>query len=240
VRQLENDWDRLVEAWAGAGGGPKEEAMLREALGGDLAALAGELDEVRGAYATRPVARTVEALDRLVRRIDEVGERIAALDVSRRVSRAWEQVAIDLRRLRQVRVAVAEIEDLSDELKRFLLRTDEEAAASDLDAIRSHRFDAAAHVVAQQGRLEAAVLEFEEAADALKTAYRKSPDRRPKGLRRDVETLARTARTIDFTVADASTPAEVRREWEELVPFLRVVLESHGWSGIGQGWETHR
>jgi hypothetical protein len=132
-------------------------------------------------------------------------------------------------------VAVADIEDLSDELKRYLLRTD--AEASDYETQVTKGSGRARHQV-HDSRLERAVLDFEEAADALKALHRKHE--RPRGTRDLVERLARAARTIDFSMGEESTPVEARREWAEIVPQLRVVLASEGRRRIGAGWETHR
>ena len=63
---------------------------------------------------------------------------------------------------------------------------------------------------------------------------------RPKGIRPLLDRLARSARTIDYSLADASADPEAQREWNETLFPLRLLLQAHGLKGIGVGWESHR
>ena len=120
--------------------------------------------------------------------------------------------------------------------KRLLVRTD--GAASEFDPwIAKSGGGRDTHQV-HRGRLQKALLEFEEAADELKALHRKS--KKPRGQRPLIDRLARSARTIDYSMADASTDPEARREWNETLEPLSLLLEAQGLRGIGVGWETHR
>ena len=125
---------------------------------------------------------------------------------------------------------------MTSNLKRLFQRTDGQASQYDAWLAKSgggtdpHRV--------HRGRLERSLLEFEVAADELKRMHRKTA--RPKGVRPLLDRLARTARTIDYSMADASTDPEAQREWNEALFSLRLLLQVHGLKGIGEGWETHR
>lgn len=256
-RQIENDWDLLVVAWRdrveGLEGTETEQAAVEE----ELFALEDALDEARDLYASRARYENVEEAGRLLERMTALEEPFRALEPPKPLREAWEQVAIDGRRLRHeaavssgelkgsvlvlpapdsVRASVAEVEDLSDNLKRLLLRTEGQASEFDF-ALAKSGGGADPHRV-HRGRLERALLEFEEAADELKAMHRKTA--RPKGVRPLLDRLARSARTIDYSMADASTDPEAQREWNEALFSLRLLLQVHGLKGIGVGWETHR
>ena len=257
IRQLENDWDRLMEAWdrsVGALKGTEEgQAEARE----ELLSIDAELDDLRDGYAERSREETLEAVDALLPRRDPLFEQLRLLEPPERFRAAWNQVHVDFKRLGheletarggersllyhepdpdRLKVAVAEIEDLSDELKRYLLRTD--AEESDYETHVTKAGGGRARYRVHDVRLERAVLDFEVAADELKTMHRKHE--RPRGTRPLIDRLARAARTIDFSMGEESTPAEARREWREIVPELEYLLDAYHWRGIGTGWESHR
>lgn len=256
-RQIENDWDLLVLEWERRGKGPEGSESQQAFVGEELFALEDALDEARDLYGARARYENVEEAERLLERMTAIEELFLILEPTPDLLAAWHQVALDGRRLRQeaevssgklegsvlvlpagdsVRASAAEVEDLSDNLKRLLLRTDAEASRSDAQVAKAGG-ERNRHQV-HRGRLERALLEFEEAADELKAKYRKKA--RPKGVRPLLDRLARSARTIDFSMADASTDPEAQREWNETLFPLRLLLQVYGLEGIGVGWETHR
>jgi len=256
-RQIENDWDLLAVAWERRDGGLEGTEAEQTVVAVELMAIENALDEARDLYASRARYENVQEAEGLLERMSALEVLFLPLEAPKPLREAWEQVAIDGRRLKHeaevssgkldgsvlvlpppdsVRASVAEIEDLSDNLKRLLLRTEGEASAFDpwiaksgggRDSHRVHR-----------GRLEHALLKFEVAADELKAMHRKTA--RPKGVRPLLDRLARSARTIDYSMADASTDDEAQREWNETLFPLRLLLKVHGLKGIGVGWETHR
>lgn len=255
IRQLENDWDRLLEAWR-AWDAPESKEAARARAFEQLAEIDAELDRMRDEYPDRSLEESLEAVEALLPRRDPLFEELRLLEPPGRFREAWNQVHLDFKRLAHeaeaargegpgwlgrmpnpdpLKIAVAEIEDLSDELKRYLLRTDAEASEHETQVTKGS--GRARHRV-HYNRLEHAVLDFEEAADELKALHRKHE--RPRRTRDLVDRLARSARTIDFSMGEESTPEEARREWREIVPELRVVLASEGRRVIGAGWETHR
>jgi hypothetical protein len=257
VRQIENDWDLLVAAWEDGIEGLEGTEAEQRAVAEELLAIEDALDEARDLYTSRARAENVEEARALLERMTALEEPFLALEPPKALNEAWQQAAIDGRRLRHeakvsagdakgsvlilpaddpVRASAAEVEDLSDNLKRLLLRTEGEASEYDAWIAKSgggrdrHRV--------HRGRLERALLEFEVAADELKALYRKQA--RPRGVRPLLDRLARSARTIDYSMADASTDPEARREWDETLDPLRLLLNVYELKGIGVGWETHR
>lgn len=240
IRALENDADRLWltfeahdESWA-----------WRVSLRNALREFEELTDALRDDYRSldRPeLERRVRQVLTWDRRLADAYRDLEAPDV---LEAPAAQVRFDLQRLEaelgfsdperrgnvaqlegldRMRLAVVEVEDLSDNLKRHVLRA--ELDPPEIDERQVAKKDGERRYEVIRTRLQMAAVEFEHAADELKRAFRRR--RGPGDVRKTMRTLARTGRVIDHSMPDVAVDEEARREWRELLPPLRMLLDAH-------------